>query len=215
MKPLGWLRRAARLERLGPGLIAGAADDDPSGIATYSQAGAQFGVNMLWTIVVPLPADVHDADDQRQDRTRHGTWAGRQYAPDLSALGCDRFGVAAVHRQHHQHWRRSRRHGRGGKPRPRLWRAFLHHLLRTCFAHSASVGPLSSLRPFPEVADLGPVRLCRCRPHGADRLGRGRVENSDPATFPDGSDGDYGGGGLRNDHQSLPAVLAGVGGGGG
>lgn len=43
------------LRQLGPGLITGAADDDPSGIATYSQAGAQFGYGMLWTAVVTLP----------------------------------------------------------------------------------------------------------------------------------------------------------------
>ncbi len=46
---VSWFRR------LGPGLITGAADDDPSGIATYSQAGAQFGVNMLWTLVLTYP----------------------------------------------------------------------------------------------------------------------------------------------------------------
>ena len=45
----GWLRR------LGPGLVTGAADDDPGGIATYSQAGAQFGPNMLWTVVLTFP----------------------------------------------------------------------------------------------------------------------------------------------------------------
>ena len=43
------------LRQLGPGLITGAADDDPSGIATYSQAGAQFGYGMLWTMVFTLP----------------------------------------------------------------------------------------------------------------------------------------------------------------
>ncbi len=43
------------LKRLGPGLITGAADDDPSGIATYSQAGARFGVDMLWTVVLTYP----------------------------------------------------------------------------------------------------------------------------------------------------------------
>lgn len=42
-------------KKLGPGLITGAADDDPSGIATYSQAGAQFGLNMLWTVVFTYP----------------------------------------------------------------------------------------------------------------------------------------------------------------
>ena len=40
---------------LGPGLITGAADDDPSGIATYSQAGAQFGYGLLWTLLLALP----------------------------------------------------------------------------------------------------------------------------------------------------------------
>jgi Mn2+/Fe2+ NRAMP family transporter len=43
------------LSRLGPGLITGVADDDPSGIATYSQAGAQYGLNMLWTLPVAYP----------------------------------------------------------------------------------------------------------------------------------------------------------------
>jgi NRAMP (natural resistance-associated macrophage protein)-like metal ion transporter len=41
--------------RLGPGLITGAADDDPSGIATYSQAGAQFGYQLGWTVVLTYP----------------------------------------------------------------------------------------------------------------------------------------------------------------
>ena len=40
---------------LGPGLITGAADDDPSGIATYSQAGAQFGYALTWTMFLTLP----------------------------------------------------------------------------------------------------------------------------------------------------------------
>ncbi len=40
---------------LGPGLITGAADDDPSGIATYSQAGARYGLDMLWTMVLTYP----------------------------------------------------------------------------------------------------------------------------------------------------------------
>jgi NRAMP (natural resistance-associated macrophage protein)-like metal ion transporter len=43
------------LEDLGPGLVTGAADDDPSGIATYSQAGAQFGYGLMWTMVLCYP----------------------------------------------------------------------------------------------------------------------------------------------------------------
>ncbi len=42
-------------KQLGPGLITGAADDDPSGIATYSQAGAQFGFGLLWTMLLAYP----------------------------------------------------------------------------------------------------------------------------------------------------------------
>lgn len=40
---------------LGPGIVTGAADDDPSGIATYSQAGAQFGYGLLWTMLLTYP----------------------------------------------------------------------------------------------------------------------------------------------------------------
>lgn len=40
---------------LGPGLVTGASDDDPSGIATYSQAGAAFGISTLWTSIVAFP----------------------------------------------------------------------------------------------------------------------------------------------------------------
>jgi NRAMP (natural resistance-associated macrophage protein)-like metal ion transporter len=49
------LRTAPFLGKLGPGLITGAADDDPSGIATYSQGGAQFGFNLLWTMLLTFP----------------------------------------------------------------------------------------------------------------------------------------------------------------
>src|SRR5215472_3371940 len=40
---------------IGPGVITGAADDDPSGVATYSQAGAQFGFGLLWTVFLTTP----------------------------------------------------------------------------------------------------------------------------------------------------------------
>ena len=49
LKPVGLLRS------LGPGLITGAADDDPSGIATYSQVGAQFGYGLAWTMLFSFP----------------------------------------------------------------------------------------------------------------------------------------------------------------
>jgi NRAMP (natural resistance-associated macrophage protein)-like metal ion transporter len=48
-------RLRATLRALGPGLVSGAADDDPSGIATYSQAGARFGHGLLWTVLLTTP----------------------------------------------------------------------------------------------------------------------------------------------------------------
>lgn len=75
-----------RLWRLGPGLITGAADDDPSGIATYSQAGAQFGFALGWTLVLtyPLMAVVQSIS------ARVGRTTGR--------------GIAGNVRQHYSRW---------------------------------------------------------------------------------------------------------------
>jgi NRAMP (natural resistance-associated macrophage protein)-like metal ion transporter len=52
-EPVGWLRKTIKI--FGPGLVTGAADDDPSGIATYSSVGAQFGYGMLWTMPLIYP----------------------------------------------------------------------------------------------------------------------------------------------------------------
>ena len=58
LRPPPWLNGGRAREfagKLGPGLITGAADDDPSGLATYSQAGAQFGAGLLWTMAFTTP----------------------------------------------------------------------------------------------------------------------------------------------------------------
>jgi NRAMP (natural resistance-associated macrophage protein)-like metal ion transporter len=47
--------RLPLIKRLGPGLVTGAADDDPSGIATYSQAGARYGYGLLWSVLFTTP----------------------------------------------------------------------------------------------------------------------------------------------------------------
>lgn len=63
-----------KVKRLGPGLVTGAADDDPSGIATYSQAGAQFGPALMWTMTLtyPLMVAVQLASAQVGRVTGHG-----------------------------------------------------------------------------------------------------------------------------------------------
>ena len=59
-KVVSWFVQFLKL--LGPGLVTGAADDDPSGIATYAQVGAQFGPGMLWTMpfVYPFMAAIQE-----------------------------------------------------------------------------------------------------------------------------------------------------------
>jgi NRAMP (natural resistance-associated macrophage protein)-like metal ion transporter len=71
---------------LGPGLITGAADDDPSGIATYSQAGAQFGFSITWTVlfIYPLMAAIQEIS------ARIGRTTGK--------------GIAANLRHHYPNW---------------------------------------------------------------------------------------------------------------
>jgi NRAMP (natural resistance-associated macrophage protein)-like metal ion transporter len=83
----GGLRRI--LSVIGPGLITGAADDDPSGIATYVQTGAQFGYAQLWTalFVLPLLTAVQEAS------ARLGTVTGKGLAADMR----DRYGVRLVY----------------------------------------------------------------------------------------------------------------------
>ena len=75
----------------GPGLITGAADDDPSGIATYSQGGAQFGFNLLMDPAAHLPADGGDPDGQRPDRARHRPWPGEEHGRCAAGLAGDRL----------------------------------------------------------------------------------------------------------------------------
>ena len=80
-------------KKLGPGLVTGAADDDPSGIATYSQAGAQFGYGMLWSVLFtyPLMVGIQVVSARIGRVTGHGLAANiRQYYPHwlVYALVC-------------------------------------------------------------------------------------------------------------------------------
>jgi NRAMP (natural resistance-associated macrophage protein)-like metal ion transporter len=70
-----------RVRQLGPGLITGAADDDPSGIATYSQAGAQFGYGLLWTVLLTYPLMVAI----QMVSARFGCITGRGLAANIKA----------------------------------------------------------------------------------------------------------------------------------
>ncbi len=77
--PLPAVPPVGLLRRLGPGLVTGAADDDPSGIATYSQVGAQFGYAMAWTMLFSLPFMIVVQDIS----ARIGAVTGRGIADNL------------------------------------------------------------------------------------------------------------------------------------
>jgi Mn2+/Fe2+ NRAMP family transporter len=71
-------KRARLLRVLGPGLITGASDDDPSGIGTYSQAGAQFGFAISWTMLFsyPLMVAIQQISARIDARARRAGMAG-------------------------------------------------------------------------------------------------------------------------------------------
>jgi hypothetical protein len=165
----------ATLKSLGPGLITGAADDDPSGIATYSQAGAQFGFNTLWTLVLTYPFMVGiQLVSARIGRvTGRGLAANirRAYSPwllyaivalllvanviniaaDIAAMGEALRLVTGVGSQH-------------------MYSLGFGIL---CLA-AAGLPALQHLRALPEVADARPAGLCRHRLRRAHALDRGR-----------------------------------------
>jgi len=101
------LRRFFR--RLGPGLIKGAADNDPSGISTYSVTGAAFGYAPLWTALFSFPL----MTAVQMMCARLGMVTGRCDSAALFAVGpVGRLSLAG-HGQHGQYRRRSRRYGEG------------------------------------------------------------------------------------------------------
>ena len=72
---------------LRPGLITGASDDDPSGIATYSQAGAQTGFALLWLMPFTYPLMAVTQEISARTRPHHRPRSRRQYPPALPSLG--------------------------------------------------------------------------------------------------------------------------------
>jgi len=84
--PAFWKKTKKIASIAGPGVITGAADDDPSGIATYSQTGAQFGYGQLWTAVFMLPFQTA----VQEACARIGAVNGK--------------GIAAVVKEHYNRW---------------------------------------------------------------------------------------------------------------
>src|SRR5665213_984623 len=80
------------LRSMGPGLITGASDDDPSGIATYAQAGSKYGLSFLWTALLTYP--LMAAVQEICDRTALATGEG---LGELARTRFDRLGQIVIH----------------------------------------------------------------------------------------------------------------------
>ena len=156
------------LQSLGPGLVTGASDDDPSGIATYSQVGAQFGYGLLWTMLFsyPLMAAIQEISAQIGRVTGRGIAGNlrRHYAPGLAL----QHGRPDVDRQHHQSGRGHRRDGRCGEAADRRPGACC---MRRCLPWLSvaleSFLPYDKYAPVLKWMTLALVCLCRdgvCRP---------------------------------------------------
>ena len=209
-----WVRlKEHPLSRVGPGLITGVADDDPSGIATYSQAGAQFGLDMLWTmpLAFPLMAAVQSMCAPIGRVTGKGLAANIKTAFHpivlqgvvLSLLVANTLNIAAD----------VAAMGEVAE----LVTGFDRHLMTLVFVvgnpAAADLHPLPPLRLFLEVADTLPVGLCRRPVHRPRPLGTGGAPLCLAELHPGCRCRNGGGGRLRHHHQSLPFLLAGIGGG--
>ena len=84
-----WWRKYARA--MGPGLVTGASDDDPSGIATYAQVGAKYGFSLLWTALLTFP--LMAAVQEICDRTALATGKG---IGELASIKFGRFGKSVL-----------------------------------------------------------------------------------------------------------------------
>src|SRR5262245_13119931 len=98
------------LRLLGPGLVTGAADDGPSGIATYSQAGAQFGFGLLWTVFLTTPfmIAIQLVSAHIGRVTGKGIGASQTILPTSHRPCAD---LSFDRREYDQHRGRPRRHG--------------------------------------------------------------------------------------------------------
>ena len=164
------------LQILGPGLITGASDDDPSGIATYSQVGAQFGYGLGWVMLFswPLMCAIQEIS------ARIGRVTGRGIAGNLKQhYPIGRWSMAIV--------------SAGGAPTSSTsaptsgaMGAALKLLIggpqllyvaavRPGHGPAGGVLPLFALRLGPEVADPVAVRLCRRGLRRERALGDGRL----------------------------------------
>ncbi len=171
--PSGGIR--AFFRSLGPGLVTGAADDDPSGIGTHSQVGAAVRLRPRLDVRPQLPADGRQSS-RSQPRSAASPAPASPATCDAIIRGSVLWfdGDAAAGRQHRQSRRRPERDGRGLGLADRRQRHALHPALRHPLRRARSDPELSALCRDPQMDDSVAVHLCRRRRRRARALGRRR-----------------------------------------
>ena len=161
-------------KKLGPGLITGAADDDPSGIATYSQGGAQFGYGVAWTVLLTYPLMVAI----QLASARIGRVTGKGLTENFYTL-CPRpvvYGLVALLVVANVINLGADLNAMGDATRDadRRPEGAVCDRLRHRLAAAAGLPALRALRQDPEVADAVSACVCRRRPRRHVSTGRGR-----------------------------------------
>ncbi len=197
------------LRMLGPGLVTGAADDDPSGIATYSQGGAQFGYALGWTMFLTTPFMIAI----QMVSARIGAVTGQGLAANLGKAMPPRLAIrhrrASADRQYAQYRRRHRRDGRRAAAGRRRPGAGLHRPVRHRLPRRRNPDSVSHLFGIPENPDAGVVRLRRHGVHRPDSMGPGAGRDLRPAPVVGPRLHVDAGGDLRHHDQPLYVLLAG------
>jgi hypothetical protein len=146
------------LGRLGPGLITGASDDDPSGIGTYSQAGAQLGFGISWTMLLtyPLMAAIQEISARIGRVTGHGIAGNvcRNFPPPVIWS----LVFLLFNRQHDQRSGRPRRDGGFRQSSDRRSARALCPCVWLRVGNSADFPRIQTLRRDPQMVDARTVR---------------------------------------------------------
>jgi hypothetical protein len=172
------------LASLGPGLITGAADDDPSGIATYLLVGAQFGFAMLWTMLFsfPLMAGIQEICGRLGRITGMGVAANlAKCYPKTVVRGLVlllTLRISLILARMLPPWQRRCNCLLGAKA------ALVCDLFRSGFPLVAGLRPVPYLRSVSQMVDLGLVCLCSNCVRRARPLGAGAALHVGPLCFP-------------------------------
>ena len=200
------------LQLLGPGLITGASDDDPSGIGTYSQAGSQFGFGTLWLALFTFPLMVAVQEACARIALHTGVGLGHVAAPQVPHVAGRPLHPGRLRRQHRQRRRRPGGDRRGRRPALAWTRAagVADRARRAADRLHAAAPAVRHHLPGLQASDAGAVRLRHHRHRRPSPSPRHAEVDVHTARGVQQGLHRHRGGHPRHHHQPLPLLLAGI-----